>query len=158
MSRTKNVAMNPSASGLKPPAMHNQSNRLKRFWAAEQGAVTIEFMLWFPIVMSLVLTTADVSLILYERSNTVRIVEDAHRLRSTGVLTSDAVTTTHIIRELGDKYTGEASVESAVLSGVQTTVVRLPLNNIDLLGIFTGFVGNPTIAVRSQQFIEDFGV
>lgn len=136
----------------------NYGDHLRQFVRDQDGSVTVEFVLWFPIVMSLVLAMADVSVILFERSNTLRIVEDAHRMRSIGVLTSDEVTKTHIITKLGGAYTGAASVQSSVKAGVQTTVVILPIDNVDMLGIFTGLVGNATIAVRSQQFIEDFGV
>jgi Flp pilus assembly protein TadG len=136
--------------------MKNIFSPQHEFWRDEAGTTSVEFVLWFPIVMSLVLMFADVSTILFQRSNTVRIVEDAHRMRSVGILTSDVQTQDYIISKLGTVYSTKVGVNSIVTAGTQMTVISIPIDSIDLLGVFVEIVGKPRIDIVSQQFIENW--
>lgn len=133
-----------------------KSNRKWRFWAKEEGSVTVEFVLWLPMIFVVILMAADVSVLLFNRSNTVRLIEDAHRLRSVGQLTSEDATTDYIVANLGRLYSGSATVVTVEQAGVVTTTVTLPSSNMDVVGTFATITGDPSIAISSEQYIENW--
>ena len=54
--------------------------QLRSFLRRDQGGVTIEFVLWLPVLFALVLLSADASLLFLRQSNFVTISRDAARV------------------------------------------------------------------------------
>lgn len=128
-----------------------------RFRSREDGTGTISFVLWLPVVLGILLAFADLSFILFQRSNIVRVVEDANRLRAIGLLNSNDATEASVLAALG--YGGGAPgvfVTSLTAQGVLTTEVTIPIAELDAFGMFAGLAGNPSLRVASYQLIENW--
>ena len=60
---------------------------IKAFLRQEGGSATIEFVLWLPIVMAILLLVVDSSLLFMSRSHAMRVLQDTNRLYSVGQFT-----------------------------------------------------------------------
>jgi Flp pilus assembly protein TadG len=61
--------------------------RIKAFLRREDGSSTIEFVLWLPIVMAILLLVVDSSMLFMSRSHAIRVLQDTNRLYSVGQFT-----------------------------------------------------------------------
>lgn len=61
--------------------------KLKAFLRREDGSSTIEFVLWLPIVMAVLLLVVDSSMLFMSRSHAIRVLQDTNRLYSVGQFT-----------------------------------------------------------------------
>lgn len=140
------------------------SRRLCAFRSDDSGGTsTISFVLWLPFVMTVFLVFTDMSFVLYKRSDIVRVVEDVNRARAIGQITTDAQTERAVLVALG--YDPDAlaaapvpglSVTTDTTLGVQSTVVRIPMAEIDGFGVFESMAGNFPVIVESRQLIENW--
>lgn len=136
---------------------------IQTFQTGETGAVTIPFVLWLPLVLTLLLSFTDLSFILYKRSDIVRMVEDTNRLRAIGTYTTNAQAERGLLSAMGyDPDTLAAapidglSVRSTTTAGVLKTVVQVPISELDAFGVFTGLSGNRPIVIDLRHTIENW--
>jgi Flp pilus assembly protein TadG len=66
--------------------------RIKAFLRREEGSATIEFVLWLPLVMAILLLIVDSSMLFMSRSHAIRVLQDTNRLYSVGQFTGDTAT------------------------------------------------------------------
>lgn len=60
---------------------------IKAFLRQEGGSATIEFVLWLPIVVAILLLVVDSSMLFMSRSHAMRVLQDTNRLYSVGQFT-----------------------------------------------------------------------
>lgn len=60
---------------------------IKTFLRQEGGSATIEFVLWLPIVLAILLLVVDSSMLFMGRSHAIRVLQDTNRLYSVGQFT-----------------------------------------------------------------------
>ena len=72
-------AMSVPASG--------KCGKIKDFLQQERGSATIEFVLWMPIVLLILLLIVDASMLFMSRSHALRVLQDTNRLYSVGQFT-----------------------------------------------------------------------
>lgn len=60
---------------------------IKTFFRQEGGSATIEFVLWLPIVLAILLLVVDSSMLFMSRSHAIRVLQDTNRLYSVGQFT-----------------------------------------------------------------------
>lgn len=65
-------------------------SEIKAFLRQEGGSATIEFVLWLPIVMAVLLLVVDSSMLFLSRSHAMRVLQDTNRLYSVGQFTGTA--------------------------------------------------------------------
>ena len=65
-------------------------SEIKAFFRNEGGSATIEFVLWLPIVMAVLLLVVDSSMLFLSRSHAMRVLQDTNRLYSVGQFTGTA--------------------------------------------------------------------
>jgi Flp pilus assembly protein TadG len=63
--------------------------RIKAFLRRDDGSATIEFVLWLPLVMAILLLIVDSSMLFMSRSHAIRVLQDTNRLYSVGQFTGD---------------------------------------------------------------------
>ncbi|MBF9031597.1 hypothetical protein HKCCE3408_14440 [Rhodobacterales bacterium HKCCE3408] len=125
----------------------------------DQGAVTVPFVLWLPFLMAIIIFVADLSFIMYNRADAVRVIEDVNRMRAIGLVTSSAAVEQEIADRLRRADGSEVgTVHSDVFATVITSRVDMPVANIDMFGVIARATGNVTIEVESRQVIENLGV
>ncbi|HLQ19756.1 MAG TPA: TadE/TadG family type IV pilus assembly protein [Tabrizicola sp.] len=68
-------------------AADGKYGKIKEFMRQESGSSTIEFVLWMPVVMLILLLIADASMLFMSRSHAIRVLQDTNRLYSVGQFT-----------------------------------------------------------------------
>jgi len=126
----------------------NFTARLKqliRNFGDESGATTVEFVLWVPVFMLILMLTVDVSLLFLRQSNLWQVARDTARQVSIGQ--KDAVTG-HTYAT--DKGTFGGDIPDVVVD-VDTNLrmvrvdISVPMSNVGVFGIFK--VGGQVITI-----------
>ena len=140
-----------------------RSHSIRAFQSDDSGTATISFVLWIPLVLSLLLTFTDLSFILYKRSDLVRIVEDVNRMRAIGTYPTNAAAERGLLTAMGydpdvlmSAPINGLSVNSTTTAGVLTTVVRVPMSELDAFGVLTGMSGNRPVVIDLRHTIENW--
>jgi Flp pilus assembly protein TadG len=63
--------------------------RFKTFLRQEGGSSTIEFVLWMPLVVLILLLIVDSSMLFMSRTHAIRVLQDTNRLYSVGEFTGE---------------------------------------------------------------------
>jgi Flp pilus assembly protein TadG len=64
--------------------------KIRDFLRQETGSSTIEFVLWMPVVLMILLLIVDASMLFMSRSHAIRVLQDTNRLYSVGQFTGTA--------------------------------------------------------------------
>lgn len=126
--------------------------RLRRF-RREDGAVTVEAVLWIPFFVFCLTLIADASLIFYGQARALQVAQDANRALSVGTLSS--------AEEVGEYITGtlasmspNATSQTVSNDGILTTVVSMPASDLAAVGFFTSMTSFEMQVVA--QMVQEF--
>jgi len=61
--------------------------KFKAFLRQENGSSSIEFVLWVPLVLAILLLIVDASMLFMSRTHAIRVLQDTNRLYSVGQFT-----------------------------------------------------------------------
>lgn len=125
---------------------------LRRFVRKEDGAATIEAVLWLPFFLMLFGLLADVSMIFYNQSRLLRIVQDANRNMSIGRLADSNATMNFVVTQ-GGIVSPHVTSTSSVTAGLITTTATVPIEDLDLFGVASVF-HNVNMTVRAEHLME----
>lgn len=125
---------------------------IRRMMRSEDGSSTIEFVLWLPILVSLITITADASLILGAKARVLRVVEDANRATAIGRFRTVAETQDYVKANIGT-YAAQATVTSVFSGGVVSTTVVIPSKALMAVG-FLGYLTGINVTVTAQHMLE----
>lgn len=132
------------------------ARRLRRpfiaFRRTESGGLTVEFVLWLPMMVALLALVADVSMIFYQQSYAVRVVQDANRALSLGRIKDVDELQTMVASTLS-YMSPNIDVKSAVVDGVISTSAAMPASDLDAVGWFTA-LSKVQVTVQSQHLME----
>lgn len=124
-----------------------------RFARKEDGAATIEAVLWLPFYIMLFGLLADVSMVFHGQSKLLRIVQDANRNMSIGRLqTADEVI--NFVQTRAGAFATPTSVSNTVVAGLITTSITVPVRDLDLFGV-AGVFKSAEMTVRSEHLMEN---
>ena len=125
--------------------------RPRNFLREEDGAATIEAVLWLPVFFFIVGLGTDVTMIFHAHSRVLRVVQDVNRAVSVGRIT----TTTEAKQKMISMLPGYANVTSdmQIKDGIITSIVTVPTASVMPLGIAKSLVGLK-IVVRTEQYAE----
>lgn len=124
----------------------------RRFVREDDGAATVEAVLWLPFFIMLFGLLADVSMVFYNQSRLMLIVQDANRNMSVGRLT-DAEATESFVEAVGSTVSPRLTATTSVTAGLITTTVTVPMQDLDLFGM-AGVFRNVNMTVRAEQLME----
>lgn len=130
----------------------SRAGKWHRFLRKEDGAATIEAVLWLPFFIMLFGLLADVSMVFYNQSRLLRIVQDANRNMSVGRLT-DVQETEDFVETVAQSVSSRVTATTSVTAGLITTIATVPMQDLDLLGMAGVFRG-VTMTVRAEQLME----
>ncbi len=122
-----------------------------RFARNEDGAATIEAVLWLPFYLMLFGLLADVSMVFHGQSKLLRIVQDANRNMSIGRL--DSAQTIDFIRTRAGEFATPTDISNSEVAGLITTSITVPMRDLDLFGV-AGVFGSAEMTVRSSHLTE----
>ncbi len=130
----------------------------RSFRSSEDGASTIEFVLWVPLVVMVLLLVVDASMLFMTRSHAIRILQDTNRLYSVGQFTGD--TAEERLGKAEEYALARLSPLSASATAVTTEVNRVvrtdaTLETSEIANIgFLGSLIDTTMAVSAEHRVE----
>ncbi|TNC72971.1 TadE/TadG family type IV pilus assembly protein [Rubellimicrobium roseum] len=127
---------------------------LRRFAREEEGSVTIETVLWFPVIFWLMLLIADASLAFFAKAQAFRIIQDANRAYSTQRL-EDTDDVAAWIKERFRSFSPGATVRTQLVQDgmlVQTDMA-IPVRDVVRFNSL-GVPANWTINLSAQHYVE----
>ena len=124
-----------------------------RFLRAEQGAATIEFVIWVPVFALLLGLVADAALIYGGQARILRVVQDGNRAMSIGRVTDTNTLESQIATQLRP-LSPRAVVSTTVAGGVINSSVTVPLSDLTATGLVAAFDGL-TMTVSAQHMAEN---
>jgi Flp pilus assembly protein TadG len=127
-------------------------SKTRRFRRCQDGAVTVEAVLWVPFFILFTFSIGELALVFYGQARTLEVVEDTNRALSVGQLASPDEAEAKIIERLAGVSTG-VQAETQIFKGIITTVVKFPAKDLAGFGILTQMVGLD-ITVVAQQVLE----
>ncbi|MBF9030472.1 hypothetical protein HKCCE3408_08700 [Rhodobacterales bacterium HKCCE3408] len=114
-------------------------------------------MLWLPLVMAMIVFVSDFSMVMFNRSNAMRVIEDTNRERAVGVIASPDDVRTRVLGRLVDRNGDPiGSVQTYEVLGMVRTRIDIPIENIDLFGVMRMLTGTHSFTVYNSMMIEDF--
>lgn len=122
------------------------------FQCDERGVISVESVLWVPIFLVFFALIADVSLMFHGQAKGMRIVQDANRLASTGILVDAEAVEAQVLDRLHE-FSTNAGVESVFDAETVLTTVRIPAGDLVAIGII-GKLAQFDIEVSSLHLIE----
>jgi Flp pilus assembly protein TadG len=126
----------------------------KRFLSDDDGAATIEAVLWMPFFVLVFGLIADASLLFNTQAALTRIVQDANREYSIGLLKSEADTEAFILARVGAVQNDPStSVKTTYANGLIRTTVTVPAKDYMAVGFFRALTGIH-LTVTSEQVME----
>ena len=129
------------------------SAALRSFRDSSSGSVTVEFVLWVPVFLGLLLLSVDTSLIFMHQSNFWNVSRDTARIVSRHGL--DAIAGAAYARShvRYDSYTPDVSVQIDQLSASVIVTISGQAKELAPFGIL-GFVLGDTVTARVTQALE----
>ena len=129
---------------------------VRRYQQREDGSVTVEFVLWLPILVLLISLTADAALLFGAKANVLRVVQEANRAASIGQLGTVAempAGAQDYVRNNIGFMADNATITSVVNGDVISTTVVIPSNDLIATG-FLGRLANINVTINAQHMLE----
>lgn len=118
----------------------------------EDGAATVEFVLWLPVIAFLFGLVADTAMIFGGQAQVLRVVQDANRAMSIGLVRNADDTQRRILAGIV-KIAPNASVATTVESGVIRSTVSIPVTDLTATGLVDAFT-DFNVTVFAQHLAE----
>ena len=131
---------------------HRIGAGLRRF-RREDGAVTVEAVLWVPFFVIVLTMVADAALIFFGQARALQVAQDVNRALSVGTLASTDDAKTYIENTLAT-MSPNATSQTVTNDGIVTTVVSLPASDLAAVGFFTSLTSFQMQVVA--QMVQEF--
>lgn len=132
--------------------MSRQKGRHWYFLRCENGAATVEAVMWMPILVGVFALIADTSMIFGSESQVLRIVQDANREMSIGRLLTVQAVEAQVKAQIAH-ISPHAIVSTTLVNGLISTNVSLPLSDITSTGLVAAFA-NVSVTVKAEHLSE----
>lgn len=118
-----------------------------------RGGISVEFVLWVPVFLGVLLTLADVSMIYLRQSSMMNVSQDTARIVSRHALDPDAAVDYARTEAMIGSYAPEVSVE--VDEGEATVTVTISARATELapFGVLTYAIGD-RVTTRVTRSLE----
>lgn len=125
----------------------------QRLLKDEDGSQTIEAVIWVPIFVTVLALVVDVSLVFFDQSQILLVVQDANRALSLGKFDDSAQVEAYVSENL--QYLSDAvSVEAEVIDGFVTTTVTVPAMDLMPVRMPGGYFADTTVTVVAKHLLE----
>lgn len=132
--------------------------RFKAFLRHEGGSSTIEFVLWMPLVVLILLLIVDSSMLFMSRTHAMRVLQDTNRLYSVGQFTGDTLeerigkAQVYAVSRL-QGLSPSATATTTETNRVVRTRATLETSEIAQIG-FLGLMIDTTMVVAAEHRVE----
>ena len=118
----------------------------------ESGTLSVESVLWLPIYILFFALIADVSMVFHNQTKAMRIVQDANRLASRGIL-EDAASVRETVEARVRTISANAEVTSAFGVDTVATTVVMPARDMTMIGL-VGALSTLNVTISSMHLVE----
>lgn len=129
-------------------------NTLVKFLKNDDGAITIEGVLWLPFYALFLVMIVDVSLMFNGQAQAQRTIQDINRLASSGYYTTEAEVEERaraLLGHLSSNLTVDATIDET--TGVISAKATIPASDLMAIGTIPTFTGI-TVQVGARHLIE----
>lgn len=124
---------------------------VKRFFDREGGAVTVEFVLWLPLLLGILLVAVDASVLYMRQSNMWQVSRDTARIVSRHAMDADAARAYAVLQsKLGDTI---PTVDVQIAGPLVTVRMAADLDDLAPIGVFN-FALNEQLRAEITQALE----
>ena len=130
------------------------TRRVAAFLCNDEGAVTVEGVLWLPVYAFFLTLIVDTSLMFNGQAQAQRAIQDLNRLASSGFFVSEEEVEERgaaVLSHLSANAVVEATIDTT--TGVISTVATLPAADIMAVGLISKFT-RLSVTVSAQHVIE----
>jgi Flp pilus assembly protein TadG len=131
--------------------------RIKAFLRQEDGSSTIEFVLWLPIVVLILLLIVDSSMLFMSRSHAIRVLQDTNRLYSVGQFTGTSAERINKAQNYAMArlrgFSPSATATTTEANRVVRTRATMETREIAQIG-FLGMMIDTTMVVVAEHRVE----
>ncbi len=125
--------------------------RAQKFGADERGNATVEFVLWLPLIMGIIVGSFDLNIMLMTQNNMYTVARDTARRVSTGELSAVAAKKYALkqLNYMGFKYGVDITKGTDVVVAINTT-----LSNVAVLGVMGSegsYALKAKVTMRAEQ-------
>ena len=125
---------------------------LLSFGRLQDGAATIEAVLWTPVFLILFGMVTDTSTVFGRQAEILRIIQDSNRSLAVGAFQSVQQAEDYIIEKVA-VFSGNTTVAVAIVDGIISTSVSVPAADLTSTGLFDA-INTLTITVGASQMSE----
>lgn len=128
-------------------------SRVRRFRSREDGAITVEFVVWMPVMFLFLTLAVDVTMILHSYSYVSRVVHDENRRLSAAITSNTAEAESRIEAALTG-FSSNAEASTSITGDIITSSVAIPAADLAVSPIFDGLTSF-TIRVTASHLWEN---
>ena len=130
---------------------------LTGFRRSEDGASTLETVLWIPVFFAFFALLFDIAMVFNGQARTLRVIQEANRDYSVGQITSEAALEERIKTNLADMNITPTEIDPNQTAGVISTRVEIPVAEFGSLGWFSAFK-ELRVEVTAEQTVENMEI
>ena len=125
---------------------------LLSFGRLQDGAATIEAVLWTPVFLILFGMVTDTSTVFGRQAEILRIIQDSNRSLAVGAFQSVQQAEDYVIKKVA-VFSDNTTVAVAIVDGIISTSVSVPAADLTSTGLFDA-INTLTITVGASQMSE----
>ncbi len=126
---------------------------VRRFFQDETGSATIESVIWFPIFAVILAFIMNISLVFFNESQMLRVVQDGNRAFSLGRMADAEEVQAYILSRLA-YLEANMVVNTTISGGFIMTNLSAPAGQLMPLNLMTSAFDGITIMVSAQHIVE----
>lgn len=146
--RRMRVRSRPRYSSL--PA---NTNWLKTFCRSESGSYTIESVIWLPIYVFILAIMMNVSMVFFNESQLLRVVQDGNRSFAVGRISTLEAVEQYVTDRIAYLEV-TPTVSSQLVDGIIYTNLSVTATELMPFSMLHKFFAGTTILVSAQQIVE----
>ena len=127
--------------------------KIPTFASLEDGAVTIEIVLWVPFFVLACMAGGQLAMIFFGQAVALDAAQQATRAYSIGELNSEAEVRAYV-KDALSTLSANVDVQSSVTDNLITTYVRVPAKDFGGPFKILAELGQANVIVKAQQFKE----
>ena len=135
------------------PRMSRTGASLKRFMATEDGSYTIESVIWLPIYVFILAIMMNVSMVFFNESQILRVVQDGNRSFAVGRISSLESVEAYVTDRIAYLKVNP-EITTQLVDGIIYTDLQIRAVELMPFGMLHGFFEGTRIVVSAQQIVE----
>ncbi|MEE4235430.1 MAG: hypothetical protein V2I51_01780, partial [Anderseniella sp.] len=129
------------------------SSWLRAFYRSENGSYTIESVIWLPIYVFILAIMMNVSMVFFNESQLLRVVQDANRSFAIGRISTLAAVEQYVTERI-DYLDVTPAVSSQLVDGIIYTNLSITATQLMPFTMLHEFFSGTEIVISAQQIVE----